>query len=53
MAVAIQHGKFIERDDEEIQFRLDEGSEALKIVLMSRSGSFPKPIFIARSPMNR
>jgi len=50
MAVAIQHGTFIESDNEQIQFRLDEGSEALKIVLMSRSGILPEADFYCPIP---
>ncbi|MFZ3618669.1 FAD-NAD(P)-binding protein [Leclercia barmai] len=50
MAVAIQHGKFIETDDEQIHFQLDEGSEALKIVLMSRSGILPEADFYCPIP---
>lgn len=50
MAVAVQHGKFIESEDEQIQFRLDEGSEALKIVLMSRSGILPEADFYCPIP---
>ena len=38
MAVAVQHGRFIGSDDDALAFRLDEASEALSIVLMSRSG---------------
>ncbi|VTP67290.1 Uncharacterized protein conserved in bacteria [Leclercia adecarboxylata] len=49
MAVAVQHGKFIETDNEQIHYQLDEGSEALKIVLMSRSGICLKPTFTAQS----
>ncbi|MEB6377403.1 FAD-NAD(P)-binding protein [Leclercia adecarboxylata] len=50
MAVAAQHGTFIETDDEQIRFRLDEKSEALKIVLMSRSGILPEADFYCPIP---
>ncbi len=50
MAVAAQHGKFIETDDEQIHYRLDEKSEALKIVLMSRSGILPEADFYCPIP---
>ncbi|CAM8677611.1 FAD-NAD(P)-binding protein [Leclercia sp. M-A074-M] len=50
MAVAVQHGKFIETDDEQIHYRLDEKSEALKIVLMSRSGILPEADFYCPIP---
>ncbi|MNB93310.1 hypothetical protein D3C75_404340 [compost metagenome] len=50
MAVAIQHGIFVEADDEQIHFQLDEGSEALKIVLMSRSGILPEADFYCPIP---
>jgi uncharacterized NAD(P)/FAD-binding protein YdhS len=52
MAVAVQHGKFIETDNEQIHYQLDEGSEALKIVLMSRSGILPEADFTAQSLMS-
>ncbi len=41
MAVVMQHGQFV--DD---AFILDKGSEALKIVLMSRTGICPRPILL-------
>ena len=50
MAVAIQHGTFIESEDEQIQFKLDKGSEALKMVLMSRSGILPEADFYCPIP---
>lgn len=50
MAVAVQHGKFIETDDEQIHYRLDEKSEALKIALMSRSGILPEADFYCPIP---
>lgn len=42
MAVVMQHGAFV--DD---KFVLDKGSEALKIVLMSRTGILPEADFTA------
>ncbi len=48
MAVVMQHGEF--RDD---KFVLDKGSDALKIVLMSRTAFCRKPIFTALSLTNR
>lgn len=50
MAVAIQHGDFIEQENEPVQFRLDKGSEALKMVLMSRSGILPEADFYCPLP---
>lgn len=50
MAVVIQHGEFTEREGEPTHFRLDEGSEALKIVLMSRSGILPEADFYCPIP---
>lgn len=50
MAVAVQHGTFIETDDDHIQFNLDEGSETLKVVLMSRSGILPEADFYCPIP---
>ncbi|SQA99383.1 Uncharacterized protein conserved in bacteria [Cedecea neteri] len=52
MAVVIQHGEFVQTDDGHLEFLLDEGSEGLEIVLMSRSGILPEADFTARSPMN-
>ncbi|STW06645.1 acyl-CoA dehydrogenase [Klebsiella grimontii] len=46
MAVAVQHGRFMGSDDDALAFRLDEASEALKIVLMSRSGILPEAGFL-------
>lgn len=48
MAVVMQHGEF--RDG---TFLLDKGSEALKIVLMSRPGFCQRPIFTALFRTNR
>lgn len=50
MAVAIQHGDFQESDDDAIAFTLDKGHEALKIVLMSRSGILPEADFYCPIP---
>lgn len=50
MAVAIQHGTFTEQDDNSIQFSPDKGSEALKIVLLSRSGILPEADFYCPVP---
>lgn len=50
MAVAIQHGDFIEQENEPVQFRLDKGSDALKMVLMSRSGILPEADFYCPLP---
>lgn len=50
MAVAIQHGDFIESENQPVEFRLDEGSEALNIVLMSRSGILPEADFYCPLP---
>ncbi|MCW0311539.1 hypothetical protein NB724_004122 [Pantoea ananatis] len=49
MAVAIQHGEFQESDDA-IAFTLDNGHEALNIVLMSRSGILPEADFYCPIP---
>jgi len=50
MAVVVQHGEFVEKDDERIQFNRDEGSERLSIVLMSRSGILPEADFYCPIP---
>ncbi|MDY1035491.1 FAD-NAD(P)-binding protein [Lelliottia sp. CFBP8978] len=50
MAVVIQHGEFVEAENDRIAFRLDEASEALKIVLMSRSGILPEADFYCPIP---
>lgn len=50
MAVAVQHGRFSEADDEHITFTLDKNSEALSIVLMSRSGILPEADFYCPIP---
>jgi uncharacterized NAD(P)/FAD-binding protein YdhS len=46
MAVAIQHGEFVEN-----AFRLDDASQPLKIVLMSRTGILPEADFYCPIPM--
>ena len=48
MAVAVQHGRFIGSDDDALSFRLDEASEALK--MMSRSGILPEADFYCPIP---
>jgi len=50
MAVVIQHGEFIETDDQSVTFKLDDGSEALSIVLASRSGILPEADFYCPIP---
>lgn len=50
MAVAIQHGEFIEPENQPVEFRLDKGSDALDIVLMSRSGILPEADFYCPLP---
>ena len=50
MAVVIQHGDFVESEREQIHFNLDEGSEKLNIVLMSRSGILPEADFYCPIP---
>ncbi len=50
MAVAAQHGRFIEDEDEDLRFKLDEGSEGLTITLMSRSGILPEADFYCPIP---
>lgn len=50
MAVATQHGHFVEETDEILRFQLDEGSEHLAITLMSRSGILPEADFYCPIP---
>lgn len=50
MAVAVQHGSFIEVDAQQVRFELDKESEALEIVLMSRSGILPEADFYCPLP---
>ena len=50
MAVAVQHGEFRENDDDSLTYRLDSGSEALQISLVSRSGILPEADFYCPLP---
>lgn len=50
MAVAVQHGTFHETEEHQIHFSLNEGSEALEITLMSRSGILPEADFYCPIP---
>jgi uncharacterized NAD(P)/FAD-binding protein YdhS len=50
MAVAIQHGSFIEAEDKSLKFILEAASEALRIDLMSRSGILPEADFYCPLP---
>lgn len=50
MAVAAQHGRFVEEADEALWFERDEGSEGLTITLMSRSGILPEADFYCPIP---
>lgn len=50
MAVAAQHGEFVEAEDRSLSFRLDRGSEALEMVMMSRSGILPEADFYCPIP---
>jgi uncharacterized NAD(P)/FAD-binding protein YdhS len=50
MAVVIQHGDFIGDEDEQLTFRLNKESEALNIVLMSRTGILPEADFYCPIP---
>ncbi|MGE0970299.1 FAD-NAD(P)-binding protein [Klebsiella sp. WOUb02] len=50
MAVAAQHGEFVEAADQSLSFRLDRGSEGLEIVMMSRSGILPEADFYCPIP---
>ncbi|MFD0849429.1 FAD-NAD(P)-binding protein [Sphingosinicella xenopeptidilytica] len=50
MAVAAQHGRFVEEVDEALRFKRDEGSEGLTITLMSRSGILPEADFYCPIP---
>lgn len=44
VAIAVAHGNFIETDDG-VEYRTDAGSEALKLVMMSRKGLLPEADF--------
>ncbi|MBD8213395.1 FAD-NAD(P)-binding protein [Erwinia persicina] len=50
MAVAVQHGDFAEPEGGKTTFTLNKGSEALKMVLMSRSGILPEADFYCPIP---
>lgn len=50
MAVAIQHGSFIEEENQRVRFQRDAGSEQLSITLMSRSGILPEADFYCPIP---
>lgn len=50
MAVATQHGHFVEEADEVLRFELDAGSDDLAITLMSRSGILPEADFYCPIP---
>jgi uncharacterized NAD(P)/FAD-binding protein YdhS len=49
MAVVVQHGTFQE-SDEQVTFTLDDGSQALKIAMLSRSGILPEADFYCPIP---
>ena len=50
MAVAIQHGSFIEEDNQHVRFQRDSNSEKLHITLMSRTGILPEADFYCPIP---
>lgn len=50
MAVAVQHGRFVEAADEVLSFERDEESAGLAITLMSRSGILPEADFYCPIP---
>jgi len=50
MAVAAQHGRFVEEADETLRFECDAGSDGLTITLMSRSGILPEADFYCPIP---
>jgi len=50
MAVVVQHGNFIEEEDEDLRFDIDQSSEGLAITLMSRSGILPEADFYCPIP---
>ncbi|MGQ7111613.1 FAD/NAD(P)-binding protein, partial [Escherichia sp. TWPC-MK] len=50
MAVAIQHGSFIEDDKQHVVFNRDNASEKLNITLMSRTGILPEADFYCPIP---
>ncbi|HAL6559822.1 TPA: FAD-NAD(P)-binding protein [Escherichia coli] len=50
MAVAIQHGSFIEDDKQHVVFHRDNASEKLNITLLSRTGILPEADFYCPIP---
>lgn len=50
MAVAVQHGEFVETDKQRVKFIPGPGSAGLKIDLMSRSGILPEADFYCPIP---
>ncbi len=50
MAVAAQHGTFVEAGDDALRFDLHRGSTGLSITLMSRSGILPEADFYCPIP---
>jgi len=50
MAVAAQHGAFVEAGDERLRYDLDPASRGLHITLMSRSGILPEADFYCPIP---
>ncbi|MGE4304825.1 MAG: FAD-NAD(P)-binding protein [Novosphingobium sp.] len=50
MAVAAQHGRFVEKAKDALRFERDQGSEGLTITLMSRSGILPEADFYCPIP---
>lgn len=50
MAVAAQHGRFVEEADDALRFECDKGSDSLAITLMSRSGILPEADFYCPIP---
>ncbi|MRS15775.1 FAD-NAD(P)-binding protein [Enterobacteriaceae bacterium RIT691] len=50
MAVANQHGEFVENADGSLAFTLDKGSETLNIAMLSRSGILPEADFYCPLP---
>lgn len=50
MAVVMQHGRFVETQDNQVTFSLAPESRALKIALLSRSGILPEADFYCPLP---
>lgn len=50
MAVANQHGEFVENEDGSLTFILDKGRETLNIAMLSRSGILPEADFYCPLP---